>query len=292
MSVNSVSPIVVVLQYAKVKIFKGLPVLQNSMYASRMLLNPDIPEAAELRSKMTLGGVQLSPCNSVVLGPPKMSIEDEYLKHYPKKTIEDVNNNPEDAVVIVLGTINEIVDDGQWWYPACKCHKAVIADNGVYYCHTCLRHVFNVTPRYKLQIEVSDLTGCAILMLFDYDVYSLIGKSCADLLASMPRGSKSVEYPVEFKTLVGRKLLFKITNTSVSSRHDSGVYRVRGFCDDANIIAMYELPGVDISPTKAGSITPSNLVGSGEELVFTPVSLADDCTPCVDSAVFKKARFF
>ncbi|KAK7259884.1 hypothetical protein RIF29_25499 [Crotalaria pallida] len=166
------------------------------MYASRMLLNPDIREAAELRSKMSVGSIQLSPCNSVVLGPPKMSIEDEYLRQYPKMTIENVNNNPE--------------------------------------------------------------------------------------------GSKSVEYPAEFKSLVGRKLLFKIANTSVSSRQDSGVYRVRGICEDANIIAMYELPGVDISPNKAGSITPANLLGSGEELAFTPVSLADDCTPCEDSRVFNK----
>ncbi|KAK7290319.1 hypothetical protein RIF29_04642 [Crotalaria pallida] len=282
MSINSLTPVVVVLQYAKVKIFKGSPVVQNSMYASRMLLNPDINEATEFRSKMLAGGLQLSACSSVVVGTPKVSIEDEYLKLYPEKTIESVNSSPEDVVVIVLATINEIVDDGQWWYPSCKCHKAVVADNGVYYCHSCSRHVFNVTPRYKLQIEVSDLTGCAILILFDYDVYYLVRKTCADMLASIPQGTKSVEYPLDFKSLIDRKLLFKVANTTVSSPDHSGIYRVCGVCDDPNIIAMYEFPGVDISPNKVAyffggiSACPSQIAGYAKEVAMTAVSLGDD----------------
>ncbi|KAK7289890.1 hypothetical protein RIF29_03913 [Crotalaria pallida] len=210
---------------------------------------------------MLSGGIQLSPCTSVILGPSKMSIEDEYLKHFPKKTIDNVNSCPEDVVVIVLGTINAIVDDGQWWYPACKCHKAVVADNGVYYCHTCVRHVFNVTPRYKLQIEVSDHSGSAILILFDYDVYYLICKSCADLLASMPQGSKAIEYPVEFKSMVGRKLLFKVANTAVGSISAANV----SGCGRSDLIA-----------------SSSQGAEYDEEVIMTVVSLADDSTPCED----------
>ncbi|KAK7251220.1 hypothetical protein RIF29_34224 [Crotalaria pallida] len=175
---------------------------------------------------MLAGGLQLSACSSVVVGPPKVYVEDEYLKFYPKKTIESVNSCPE----------------------------AIVADNGVYYCHSCSRHVYNVTPRELRQLSIQ----------------------------------------VDFKSLVGRKLLFKVANTSVSSPHHSGIYRVRGVCDDPNIIAMYELPGVDISPNKDGSIAPANvsnlevgdmsacysqIAGYDEEVIMTAVCLDDDSTP-------------
>ncbi|KAK7254998.1 hypothetical protein RIF29_28397 [Crotalaria pallida] len=145
----------------------------------------------------------------------------------------------------------------------------------------------NVT-RQLLPIEVSDVTGCAILILFDYDVYYLVRKSCVDMLASIPQGTKSVEYPLDFKSLISRKLLFKVANTTISSPDHSGIYRVRGVCDDPSIIVGSITPA-NLSNIGSGNISgcPSQIVGYAEKVAMTAVSLGDDstvygdCTPNV-----------
>ncbi|KAK7259038.1 hypothetical protein RIF29_24632 [Crotalaria pallida] len=170
------------------------------------------------------------------------SVEDEFLKLYPKKSIADIIDYPEDGSVILLATVSEIVNNGNWWYPACKCHKAVFPDNGVYYCSSCNRHVFNVTPRYKVTIDVSDDSGSAWLILFDYDIQYLIGKPGVD----------SDAYPVDFNALLGRRMLFKVSNTSSTTYTDTPVFKVTGLCDDPSvIIAMYQLPGAESEATNA-----------------------------------------
>ncbi|KAK7290065.1 hypothetical protein RIF29_04218 [Crotalaria pallida] len=153
-----------------------------------------------------------------------------------------------DGVVVLLATVNEIVNNGNWWYPSCKCHKAVFTDNGVYYCSACSRHVFNVVSRYKVTIDVSDGTGSAWLIIFDYDVTYLIKKNCSDLLSSFTEATDDLEFPSELKSIVARRMLFKVSNTYSSSDHDTCVFKVRGLCDDPNIIAMYDLEGADNAP--------------------------------------------
>ncbi|KAK7281632.1 hypothetical protein RIF29_09789 [Crotalaria pallida] len=244
---NRVSPMIV-LQYAKVKLYKGKAVVQNTLYASRLLINPDVPEVVEIKRRISSSGVIVDAMCDSFGAKTHTSIEDEFLKLYPKKSIAELMENPEDGVVVLLGTVNEIVNNGNWWYPSCKCLKAVFTDNGVYYCSACSRHVFNVVPRYKVTIDVSDGTGTAWLILFDYDVTYLVKKNCSDLLSSFTEGTDDLEYPLDLKSIVGRRMLFKVSNTYSSSDHDTCVFKVRGLCDDPNIIAMYDLEGADNAP--------------------------------------------
>ncbi|KAJ1409208.1 Nucleic acid-binding, OB-fold [Sesbania bispinosa] len=52
------------------------------------------------------------------------------------------------------------------------------------FCEECGVPVFDMTPRYKLKIMVSDGMDCAHLILFDSEVYALVNMSCRDLLSS------------------------------------------------------------------------------------------------------------
>ncbi|MCI51382.1 replication factor A protein, partial [Trifolium medium] len=66
----------------------------------------------------------------------------------------------------------------EWWYPACKCHRAVVADSEAYYCNSCVKHILQVVPRFKVKIEVSDGVSTAVFILFDSDMSYLMEKSC------------------------------------------------------------------------------------------------------------------
>ncbi|KAK7244987.1 hypothetical protein RIF29_39816 [Crotalaria pallida] len=62
------------------------------------------------------------------------------------------------------------------------------------------------------------------------------------------KGVDSVGYPDALRDLVGRKLLFKVVSMLTTASADSDVFRVRGICDDDNILAMYGLPCCDLPP--------------------------------------------
>jgi hypothetical protein len=80
--------------------------------------------------------------------PARPPLDEVFLRMHPKKNVSEVVNMAEDGVFAVFGEVVGIVDGQDWWYPACKCHKAVVADSGTYYCSICARHVFQVVPRF------------------------------------------------------------------------------------------------------------------------------------------------
>ncbi|KAJ1395713.1 hypothetical protein SESBI_33164 [Sesbania bispinosa] len=84
---------------------------------------------------------------------PSLSMKDEFLKIFPRKTMEDLQACEEDDFFIVLGTIVSIIDD-RWWYLVCSCNKSVNDDDDKYYCTSCATYVTDVTPRQVVQIEV------------------------------------------------------------------------------------------------------------------------------------------
>ncbi|KAK7244618.1 hypothetical protein RIF29_39443 [Crotalaria pallida] len=102
----------VVLQYAKMKIYKGKPVVQNTLYASRLLINPDDADVKEMRNRLSSTGIDVDVKCESFTEKPRMSIEDEYLKMYPKKTAAQLIDNPEGIPVACSGPVVDLSSDG------------------------------------------------------------------------------------------------------------------------------------------------------------------------------------
>lgn len=94
-----------------------------------------------------MNGIETSVEIPVIGSGAKASLEYEFLKSYPKKTIGQLVNGETDGHCVVSGNVVGICEGEDWWYSACKCHKSVISDSGSYYCNSCARHVFHVIPR-------------------------------------------------------------------------------------------------------------------------------------------------
>ncbi|MCI11834.1 replication factor A protein, partial [Trifolium medium] len=140
----------------------------------------------------------------------------------------------------------------EWWYPACKCHKAVIPDSGAYYCNSCVKHIFQVIPRFKVKIEVSDGDSTAVFILFDSDMSYLMEKSCAFFVAQS-KGLNDGWYPTEFESVVGKKMLFTIDNRLKQTVMADGSFRVKRVCLDPKIIETFCAEGPFMTPVKAMS---------------------------------------
>jgi hypothetical protein len=99
----------------------------------------------------------------VALGPRiRVSMEEDFLHSYPPMVISNLNSVVDNSTFIVCATIIGVVSGEDWWYPACKCHKSVTADSGSYYCERCVKHVFQMIPRYWFY----QLFYCYIFLFF------------------------------------------------------------------------------------------------------------------------------
>ncbi|RAL50071.1 hypothetical protein DM860_017981 [Cuscuta australis] len=95
---------VIVIQYAKVKTFQGKVVLQNVMYGTRLLLNPDVEEVIAFRRRNSGVGTQRQPlkwtCDDTI-----SSRETEFLDTSRSMVISQLKACLEDGSYVVYGTI-------------------------------------------------------------------------------------------------------------------------------------------------------------------------------------------
>ncbi|KAJ1412106.1 hypothetical protein SESBI_20748 [Sesbania bispinosa] len=174
---------VVTVQLAKVNIYKGEVGIQNVMNASKILWDPDIPEAIEFKNGLAVHEVETSVDMGIIAQRrPIVPIRDDFLKLNRNKTIKDLVEFEEDGSFILLAYVSEICDESNWWYMACMCLKSVKHDGVTYYCRHCNTHMFHATPRYKLKLQVSDGEDHARLVLFDAECYTLFNRACKDML--------------------------------------------------------------------------------------------------------------
>ncbi|KAJ1414961.1 hypothetical protein SESBI_18473 [Sesbania bispinosa] len=252
--------------------------------------------------------------------PRPVSMTDEFLKLYPKKTVGELYELVEEGYFIIMATIMEVVHDGHWWYMACSCMRAVNYGRGMPFCDECKTIVYDLTQRYKIKLMVSDGNDNAHLIMWDSECYSLINRSCRDLLATS-KGKGSAQYPKEIGALVGKEVLFR-----VEVKHDELInlddsFKVKSVCTDATIINQYKedvdddtplklkfAPAfsklvdnekksciVDISPNSSSAITEVDVTpkstGQSSSAVETSMVLSKrDVEPSVDATEGRKKR--
>ncbi|XP_052119057.1 replication protein A 70 kDa DNA-binding subunit B-like [Arachis duranensis] len=187
---------VVILQLAKVKLFRGQPGLQNVMKATKIYLNPDLAAVVDFRKSVVEQGINGTQPLFIANEGKTISLEDDFMRLTKKSTIDELQENKEDGTFVILGTITDVVEEGCWWYSTCVCGKTVHPESGVYFCDMCMHHVTNVIPRYRLKVVVSDETGQGIFVLFDRETTYLVKKTCADLFNEVHKDSKDAPVPV------------------------------------------------------------------------------------------------
>ncbi|XP_072077933.1 replication protein A 70 kDa DNA-binding subunit B-like isoform X1 [Arachis hypogaea] len=268
---------VVILQLAKVKLFRGQPGLQNVMKATKIYLNPDLAAVVDFRKSVVEQGINGTQPLFIANEGKTISLEDDFMRLTKKSTIDELQENKEDGTFVILGTITDVVEEGCWWYSTCVCGKTVHPESGVYFCDMCMHHVTNVIPRYRLKVVVSDETGQGIFVLFDRETTYLVKKTCGDLFNEVHKDSKVLcgdDYPIIFRNLEGKKVLLKVDTKSLGVDRYFGTFRVKRICDDAAIISMFELAQTEITPLKDAHVP-----------VFGPELGETSNTKCLENTV-------
>ncbi|GAU50611.1 hypothetical protein TSUD_351880 [Trifolium subterraneum] len=69
-----------------------------------------------------------SPAICMLQDTSKISIEDDFLNIIPMTTIEALKDMKMETSLVVCGVVKVILDEDDWFYTACICHKKVYPD--------------------------------------------------------------------------------------------------------------------------------------------------------------------
>ncbi|XP_057416088.1 uncharacterized protein LOC130710753 [Lotus japonicus] len=201
LSSRDLTGVVVLIQFAKIKPFKGQQSLQNAYGATRILFNPKIPEATAVRDKFFEMNEPGSQILTQLSDSSKPSLDEEFLKLSEMKTFEQIRAMDEKSCCVVLGTIIQIPEGNNWFH---------------------------------LQVKVKQGNDIATLVIFDKEASALLETTCADLVDSStknPAGSVSTT-PAELLKLLEKTFLFRIEVNNTSSYRFESSYRVNKTCGD------------------------------------------------------------
>ncbi|KAK2413753.1 replication protein A 70 kDa DNA-binding subunit C [Trifolium repens] len=281
---------IVVAQFAKVKIFRDKASLQNVMNTTRIFVNPDIAEVETFKNSVAVHGFELDSSVPLIGQPAKPSFEEEFLRMHPKMNIVQLDSLEEGSVAVVCAEIVRVVDGSDWWYPACKCHRSVVADSGSYFCSVCDRHVFQVVPRFRVKVEVTDGGSCVVFVIFDSEMAYLMEKSCA-YFVSQSKVCSGASHPIEFDGLAGKRMLFCVQKSPQLGLAISS-YRVKRICANPIVIEQFFCQNSCSTSSKAlGAVVDlvSDEVADAfdavpdpksldflEDIIVTPVNVADE----------------
>ncbi|XP_057747400.1 uncharacterized protein LOC130966602 [Arachis stenosperma] len=203
------------LKVNRVRFFDaGGVVLQNVINVSRLFINPDIPESVEF-----LSSYGFSRLVSNDLGYLVSKVDGDYFNPKDICNIQDIHLDNGDAHYFVIGTINEVMDEPDWWYYSCVCGHAVVDHEDLYLCDACGSCVEHVLVKYRIRVKIHH-GGCAVLfVLLDNAATKLLGKTCSEAFIGVDE-----EFPVDpsvlavcrsyspqmFGDVVGEEKVFKV----------------------------------------------------------------------------------
>ncbi|WJX48939.1 hypothetical protein P8452_35436 [Trifolium repens] len=81
---------IVVIQYAKIKIFRDKVSIQNVIHTTRIFVNPDIPEVETFKNSIAVHGIELDSAVPLIGESAKPTPDEEFLRMHPKKTLDEL----------------------------------------------------------------------------------------------------------------------------------------------------------------------------------------------------------
>ncbi|RYR03226.1 hypothetical protein Ahy_B06g082078 [Arachis hypogaea] len=204
---------------------------KSAYYVSKVYFNPNLTEVNEFKERLNKAIVSSS-----------QQITQLQTQHQYSAT-DEIN-----AGIGPLKTIEEI------------CPKKVVESKDRYWCDHCRRVDFKAMLRYRLQLIVTDRTGCVKLNVWNKE-------------AEQMKWKKTNAYPKHLDNVIDKRFLFKLTITYKNINAIEGIYSVTKLSDDDFLISSF---GCASSPVEASNF---QMMGN------TPITETEDDSNAHDSTV-------
>ncbi|KAJ0963496.1 hypothetical protein J5N97_028618 [Dioscorea zingiberensis] len=208
------SPIVAI-KSLKVGDFQGVSL--SSLSKSKVLINPDLPEAKKLRAWFDSEGKGTSMASvgsGLISASSRTGAKSMYSDRVLLSHITDDLTLGQDKPVFfsIKVYISFIKPDQAMWYRACKtCNKKVTEAVGSgYWCEACQKNDAQFSLRYIMGVKVSDHSGEAWLSVFNEQAETIIGCS-ADELDRIKSEEGDEKYQLKLKEATWVPHLFRVS---------------------------------------------------------------------------------
>ncbi|KAM4072487.1 hypothetical protein ACB094_11G141100 [Castanea mollissima] len=227
-------PFILIVTSTIVKSFRGEYQL-SSTFATKLYVNLDIPEVAEIRNKYTTMNITVKDILPKELPKP----QDEELGLHNKKTVAEIknlewNSNTKDLLVTCNAKIININNKYGWYYVACLiCKTKVKQVKGALWCERCKNQPKFAVPSYRIQVQVQDETGSTTFILFNKGAERIISKTAKEL-AEMQEEILKLDgntIPKEIEKIVGNEYLFQLHLDEYNLKYGKENYTVSKILD-------------------------------------------------------------
>ncbi|KAL5183152.1 Replication protein A DNA-binding subunit B [Glycine soja] len=208
---------VVAIKSLKVGDFQGVSL--STIGKSVVLVNPDIPEAKNLRSWYDFEGKDAA-MDSVGSGSSPTSNNGIRSVYTDRVLLSDITSNPslgdgKPAFFSLRGHISFIKPDQAMWYRACKtCNKKVTESVGSgYLCDGCQKSDEQCSLRYIMVAKVSDASAETYISAFNQEAEKIIGCSADDLDNLKSQEGEVNPYQMTLKEATWAQHLFRVSVT-------------------------------------------------------------------------------
>ncbi|XP_016168536.1 uncharacterized protein LOC107611088 [Arachis ipaensis] len=235
-------PIILVAQFFKPNFYLNKVNDQNSLYASYLFFNPEIPNVLAFKNRLIKRGDLKAQCINYIQSHPVNSISDElHGGSLLITTIEEVLDKTNEASCWIIATVVSIeVGGNDWYYDLCKSSPRKVKENkGCYSCEHCGKVGFNAPLRYHLHVITTDGTVCIGLIIWKQEAKLGVGKF-ARKVKDLSRGENVACYPKVLDSIINKKFLFKLSIMKKNLTSIDQVYNVVKISDDDTLIALYE----------------------------------------------------
>ncbi|QHN93868.1 uncharacterized protein DS421_17g596340 [Arachis hypogaea] len=210
---NAVSqPPIILLQSVMVKIYEGKVVVQNVIDCSKIMINPDIPEAICFITRLDSSESYFIDSITLSNGFIVANVDDDFVNLSMNRSIKELRENDADNFFNVVAKIKSICNNFDWWYYSCVCGYPLELFRSHFSCSECGRKIKNVVKKYKVLVDVEDATGSARFVLYDRSTALLFRKKLIEVLRDFDAEHSVVyatPYPPFFDDVIGKEVVFK-----------------------------------------------------------------------------------
>ncbi|RZC59909.1 hypothetical protein C5167_007208 [Papaver somniferum] len=217
---------IVAIKCLKVGDFQGVSL--SSLGKSTVVVNPDVPEAENLKSWYASEGKSIS-MTSIGAGLINSTSSGARSFYSDRVTISHITSNSslggeKPQFFSIKACISFIKPEQLMWYQACKtCNKKVTTGHvSGYFCDGCQKNVDKYSLRYILALRVSDPSGEAWVSTFNDQAEKILGCSADELDKIKQQDEK--EFHLKLKQATWTPHLFRV---SVAQNEYNGEKRQR-----------------------------------------------------------------
>ncbi|KAE8787748.1 hypothetical protein D1007_38213 [Hordeum vulgare] len=181
----------------------------SSTGATRVYIDLDIPETNELQRRYCLQDDMVEEIEPEA--HLQGTIQEQML--YNRRTLKEITkityeSEKQEKFYTTEAMIKSIDTSDEWYYIGCrKCNKKVQKQGNHFYCPKCEKEPEKTCPRYKLKLEICDLSATTTCTMFEAEAKKLIKQSASFLI---DRDDFDIhEQTKQIQKICGQKLIFQ-----------------------------------------------------------------------------------